>query len=115
MPVRHQLPVRREPLERLALPLRVVAVDVVEHRRLEHEERAVDPALAGLRLLGELDDLVAVELEVTEARRRPDGGDRRELPVRAVELEQRVEIDVRDAVTPGQHEGLVAEVTARAA
>ena len=58
---------------------------------------------------------VAVELEVAEARGRPDGGHGREPAVRAVELEQRVEVDVGSAVAPGEHEGLVAEVAARGA
>ncbi len=60
--------VARELLERLSLEVRVLAVDVVEDLRLEDEEAAVDPALAELRLLGELDHLVAVELDVAEAR-----------------------------------------------
>ena len=85
VPVGHELPVTRELLERLALEVRVLSLDVVEYLRLENEESAVDPALSELRLLRELDDLVAVELDVPEARRRTDRGERRELSVRAVE------------------------------
>ena len=102
----------------IATPLHGVhdgaAVDVFEHLRLEHEEGPVDPALGGLGLLGELDDAVPVEHQVAEARGGAHGGDGRELAVRAVEREQLVEVDVRDAVSPGQHERLVAQERAEA-
>ena len=91
VPVRHQLAVACELLERLTLPLGLVARHVVEHARLEHEEGAVDPDLLDLRLLGELEDGVALEMEMAEPRGRPDDGDGRELAVCAVELEQAVE------------------------
>jgi hypothetical protein len=100
VPVGHELAVARQPLERLPLELRRVAVDVVEDLRLEHEERAVDPALADLRLLRELGDLVAVEIEVPVARGRPDRREGGQLAVRAMEREQPVEVDVRDTVAP---------------
>src|SRR5215213_2314440 len=58
--VRHQLPVAGQLLHGLFFPLGGVAVDVVEDGRLEDEEGAVDPALAGLRLLAELGDAVAL-------------------------------------------------------
>ena len=103
-----QLAVLGQPLQRLALPDRLVAVDVVEHLRLEHEEAAVDPALADLRLLGELGDAVAVEDEPAEARRRPHGGHRRQLAVGAVERDELGDVDVGDAVAVGEHERLVA-------
>ena len=53
--------------------------DVLEHLALQDEEATVDPALAELRLLGDLDDLVAVQVDVPEAGRRADGGQRGEL------------------------------------
>ena len=89
-------------LERVGLEAGVVAVEVVEQGRLEDEEAAVDPALADLRLLGELGDQIAVEHQAAEPRRRTDGGHRRELPVGAMEGEQRAEVDVGDAVAVGQ-------------
>ena len=64
---------------------------------------------ADLRLLGELGDAVAVEHQTAEARRWAHGGDRRELAVRPVELEQRRQIHVGHAVAVGEHERLVAE------
>src|SRR5690606_7035172 len=110
VPVGHELPVLGQLLERLALELGVVAGDVVEHARLQHEEGAVDPALARLGLLVELDDLVAVELEVTEAGGGPGGRQGGELAVRAVELDELVEVDRRHAVAPGDHERAVTQV-----
>src|SRR5687767_5744534 len=59
VPVRAQLPVGGEALERLALE-RARLADVVEDARLEAEEAAVDPVVRA-RLLGEADDAVAVE------------------------------------------------------
>src|SRR6188472_3458904 len=75
----HQLAVGGETLQRLTLEVSLVAVDVVEHTRFEHEERAVDPPLPELRLLRELHDPVAVELEVPETGGRSHGSQRREL------------------------------------
>ena len=61
VPVGHQLAFAASRSSGSALEAVVVAGDVVEDPRLEDEEAAVDPALADLRLLGELDDPVAVE------------------------------------------------------
>ena len=58
------------------------SVEVIENAGLEHQEAAVDPALADLRLLGEVRDQVAVEHQPAEARRRAHGRHRRELAVR---------------------------------
>ncbi len=63
VPVGHQLAVRGEPLERAALPERLVVGNEIEHVGREDEEAAVDPALADLRLLLELDDRVALAAE----------------------------------------------------
>src|SRR5690606_3246285 len=103
MAVRHQLPVLRESLKWCVLELRVVAVDVLEHLRLYHEERAVDPAFAGLRLLRERRDAVALELQRTEARRRSHRCQRGETTVRTVEVEEVMKVDRRHAVAPRDH------------
>jgi hypothetical protein len=47
--------------------VRRIPVDVLEHLRFAHEEGSVDPTFARLRLLRELDDAVAVEVEVANA------------------------------------------------
>ena len=43
----------REPLERLVLPKRSIAVDVVEDLRGEHEKAAIDPPAVTLWLFRE--------------------------------------------------------------
>src|SRR5438477_4011929 len=114
MSVCHQLRIGCKPLERLPLEVRFVAVDVVQHRRFEDEEGAVDPAFPKLRLFREADDLVAFEIEMTKAGRRTHGRQRRQLSVGAMEGEQLVEVNGRNAVTPGEHEGLVTELRGEA-
>ena len=109
MAVGHQLPVAREILEGLLLELRAVAIDVVEYLRLADEERAVDPSFAGLRLLVEDRDGVAVHLQVAEAGRRAHRGQGDELAVGLVEIEQRAEVHVRNAVAPGEEEALLPD------
>ena len=107
MPVSHQLAVGRQPLEGRVLEGRLVALDVVEDCGLEHEEPAVDPALADLRLLGKRAHEIALEVEPAEAGGRPDGSHRRELLVLAVEIEKAAEVDVRHAITVRHHERTV--------
>jgi hypothetical protein len=101
-----ELAVVRQPLDGIALPDGVVAVDVVDRPGVEHEVAAVDPPLAHLRLLVELDDLVPLEVDAAEARRGAHGGHGGELAVRAVKAEERVEVDVGDAVPVGEEERL---------
>ena len=83
--------------------------DQVEHLGREHEEAAVDPAFADLRLLLELGHALAVEPEAAEAGRRPDGGDGGELAVAAVKGDQLADVHVGDAVAVGQHERRAAD------
>src|SRR3712207_1306949 len=64
---------------------------------------------SGLRLLVEDGDGVALHLEVPEARRRAHRGQRDQLAVRRVELQQRAEVHVRNAVAPGEEEALAAD------
>src|SRR5207253_2738670 len=98
----------------IALPDRLVAVDVVEHARLEHEEAAVDPPLADLRLLGELGDELAVELQAAEAGGRTHSRHGRKLSLRAMEREQVPAVDVGQTVAVGEHERAVADVRGEA-
>src|SRR4029453_4178472 len=85
VPERHQLPVARCGFESVGFEARVVAREVTEEARLEHEKAAVDPTLADLRLLLELCDAVAVEDQPAAARRRTPPHDGRELAVPAGE------------------------------
>jgi hypothetical protein len=66
----------------MALPRRLVTVDVVEDRRLQHEEPTVDPRAITLRFLLELDHPSRVaEHQPAEAARRLRGGQRGGAPV----------------------------------
>src|ERR1700730_2533472 len=109
--VRGELPVRGEPLECFDLEMTVAIPrrQVVEDRRLEDHETPVDPALADLGLFLELGHEVAVEVEATEPRGRPDRGHGREPSMAAVEGQEIPEVDVAHAVPVGQHEGLVLQ------
>src|SRR5579872_6843179 len=90
--------------ERIAFEYRVVAVEVIEHLRLEYEEAAVDPAFLRLRLLLEIHHLVPVERHGSEARRRTNGGHRRKPSMAAVEIEQLLNVHVGNTIAVGQHE-----------
>jgi hypothetical protein len=104
----------RERLHRFALEHRVVAIDHVEDAGRQHEKAAVDPRAVGRRLLMEGVHLAVRDLERAEAGRRAHGGDRRQPPVGAVEPDQVLDVDLRDAVAIGHAEGLVAEIVAQA-
>src|SRR5262245_56562401 len=88
MLVRHELPVAGEVFERLALELRRMAADIVKHAGLKDEERAVDPRFPGERLLIETHHALPLDLQPAKACRRSDGGDGRDAPMTAVELEK---------------------------
>src|SRR6185312_2751209 len=108
--VGHELSVTRQALERLALEERGITRDVIEHLWLEDEEGAVDPRLPGERLLIEARDTIAVELQPAETRRGTHGGHGGDAAMTAMELQELCQVDIRDAVTPCQHEGPAAEM-----
>src|SRR3954468_2762643 len=114
VPVRHQLAVARDVRERLALPCLRIVDEVLANPRLADEESAADPVVEALRLLEELVHLLAVEIHVAVEGDRPDDRYRDQLAVRAVELEQTAQVDVRDAVAVGEHERPVVEERQRA-
>ena len=78
--VGHELAFRRQAGHRAIIPLRVVIFDVVENLRLEDEECAIDPALRRLGVPRKLDDKLALDLEVPEARDWMNRRQRGELP-----------------------------------
>src|SRR5712691_6202785 len=106
-----QLPVAREPFERLALEDRVRA-DVVERLPLEDKEATVDPSLVELRLLAEFLGKVATDVKFAETACRPHPGDRRELALSAMELEEGPQIHVGDPVAVRDHEFIAFDVPA---
>src|SRR3546814_4978248 len=90
-----------------------IARQIIQHARLEHEEAAVDPGFLLLHLFGELDDLVALKLQIAEAGGRLNRRYGGELSVRAVEIQQRIDVYVADAVRIGDHEGLIVQPVAK--
>jgi adenylate cyclase len=104
VPVRAQLAVGGELLQRLALE-HAVERYALEHALLEAEEATVDPVL-GAGLLAEVGHpALAVELGDPELQRGLHDGHRGERPVGAVAGEQRAEIDVGEPVGVGGAEG----------
>src|ERR1700744_3518645 len=106
----HQLAFAGQALERLFFEVRGVAVDEIKDLRFKYKKCPVDPAFFGLWLLGKFGDLIAIHFQVAKARRRPDRSQRRQLAVGTMKLEQIVQVDVRNAVAPGEHESLIAHV-----
>ena len=106
----HQLTFTSEPLEWLLFPVSAVSVDVVEYCGFEHEESSVDPALFRLGFLRELDNLITLHFQMTETSCRPHCRERCQLTVPPVELKQIPEIEIRNSITPGEHEGAFVEV-----
>ena len=98
------------------LPDRVVAVDVVADAGLEHEEAAVDPARRRRRLLA--GSRRPRSPSISSAPKRPGGCTAVTVassPLRAMEGDQRRDVEVGDAVAVGHAERLVADVGQRRA
>src|SRR5688500_7266262 len=70
-----QLVVACEPFDRFPLEDRLIAIDVVEGPGIQHEESAVDPALALLGLLRERGHPIPFEADTAEAGGRFHRGD----------------------------------------
>ena len=85
---RHQLPARRQTLERLALE-RAVVVEVVEHPGSNTKNPPLIQPSPVCGFSANSRTRAAVERQRAEPRRRPHRRDRRQLAVRAVEGEQR--------------------------
>src|SRR5262245_1189594 len=84
---RMELAVLRELREDVSLEDRPVPFDPGQDRGLQHEEPAVDPGAIPERLLHELVDEVARDLERPEPALRLHGGDRRELAAPGMALD----------------------------
>jgi hypothetical protein len=95
--------------EGVDLETAIVAVEIAKDFGFADEKAAVDPAFADLRFLGELADEVAVENHAAESRWRPHGRHRRETAARAMERDEFVQVDIRDAVAVGEQKRLAAQ------
>src|SRR5689334_5905086 len=108
--VRHQLTLRCQPFQRLMLQNALVAIQVIEHLALEHEESCTGPGIR-FRFLDEVLHLVlGVNVEDSEAGNRTKRGYRRQLPMTLVKLDQPSDVNIADAVPIGHHETIVRDV-----
>ena len=87
----------------------LVAGQKIEDARFEDQEAPIDPALPRDRLLREAVHNSVFDHQPTEPRRWTNGSDRRELPLLAMKLKQRGQIDITDAVSVGHHEGGIGQ------
>ncbi len=110
MAIGYELPLFRQSPQGFSLPRTLIATDVFEDFRLQDEETAVDPAPIALRLLQELGHVVTVQIERTEAPRRLHGCQRRVALGPFVELDQLLDVDVRDAVSIRKAEPIAIDV-----
>src|SRR5271169_5479273 len=92
MVVDRQLIVAGQMFERLALPNRCVAFDIVADFRGEHEEAAIDPAAFADRLLTKTDDARAIRFERPEPAGRLRRSDSGEPTLALVEREEGLQI-----------------------
>jgi hypothetical protein len=111
--IRHAA-VARQTLERLAFPRRIVAGDVLERLRLDHEESAVNPGSVPARLFLEAGDAFAFDVERAEATGWLYCRHRHPCVARAVCGDHRGKIDVAHAVAVGAAERTVFHVRAAA-
>src|SRR5437016_2687198 len=96
-------------LQRLALPHGGIAFYVIENRRRQDEETAVDPAAIALGLFLKAGDEPVFQHKRTKAARRLHRGERRlDLP-RAVVRDQLGHVDVGDAVAIREAELLIPD------
>ena len=109
--VAHQLALGGQRPHGLLLEHAVVAVQVVEYRRLQHHVARVDRgAVCGLLLPEGADGIVLADVQyalLLGLVHRGEGGDP---AVGAVEIQQFTDVHVAHAVAVGEHEGLVPDV-----
>src|SRR2546428_37987 len=79
-------------------------VEVPEDARFAHQEPAVDVIIPRVAFLVESNDARTVERQEPEPGRRMDSGHSDQSASIAMELKERVQIDVGEAVSVGEHE-----------
>ena len=107
--VSHQLLALRQRLQWSAFESGVIAVDILQHPRFEHEEGPIDPAFPGRGFFLERRDAIILDGQMAESRRQTYGCNGCELAVAMVESQQHIHIQIRHPVRPGQHEGFIGE------
>src|SRR3990170_3753928 len=115
MPVPNKLSVAGKFLHRFSLPDGAIILYIVDRFRVQNKESAVDPPLAGLRLLIERGYLVAFKSNSAETFGCTHGRHGRQLAMGLMELQQGFEIDIGNTVAIGEHERFIGlEPTAEA-
>jgi hypothetical protein len=92
-----------------------VGLDQVAHRRLEHQEAAVDPGLLAVSLLLKIAHAIAFEVQSAVAAGRLHRGEGGLQALLSVMGDQGTHIDIGHPIAIGEAEGLITEVGAHPA
>ena len=107
----HELAVRGEAVHRLLLEDAAIIREVVENLRLEDHKSAVDDGTVLPLLLAEGPDLVVfVDVEDALLLCEGNGRDGRDLPMCMMEVYERLEVHVRNAIAIGEHKRLIPDI-----
>src|SRR5690242_8480102 len=107
MPIPRQLMLPGKTFDRLSFPYRVVTVDIFYRFRLKDIKPAVDPTFFPMRFFFEVHNVVPVEYKPSKPRWRQHRSHRGNFPMRAMELDGGLNIDVGYAVPIGEQKGFV--------
>src|SRR5580700_5165378 len=99
-----------EAFKRFLLPRHVISGDELTDVGLDDHEAAIRPFPFDHRLLAKSFDVVVLEAEQPETDGRYNGGDGYATLAAGMELQQRGNIDVANAVAVGEAEPLVADI-----
>lgn len=107
-----QFTVAREADERLLLPHRIIALDVIEHLGLQHKEPAVNLRRAVVGLFADVADRVIAgrQCKRTEASEWLHSGERSMAPLRMMVSDERANVNVAHAIVVRQAERFLANV-----
>ena len=107
----HELAVGGEAVHRLLLEDAAIIREVVENLRLENHESAVDDGTVLPLLLAEGPDLIVfIDVENALLLCEGNGRDGRDLSMRMMEVHERIEVHVGNAIAIGKHERLIADI-----
>src|SRR5262245_34229643 len=107
MPIPHELAIMREAFYHVALPDRLITVDVLNCFSVQHKEPSVDPAFTGLGLLMKFSNLIPRKHNSAKAGWRTYRGHGSQFPVGMVEFQESFDIKISYSITIGKHKGLI--------
>lgn len=89
----------------------VIGLHDIENTGFQHEEPAIDQIWCRIRLFLEpMDPSIVIEVQMPEGRQRVDHCHGRQLTMGFMELDQGVDIYIRQPVPIGEHEGVVFQI-----